>query len=111
MKLTDILCSRGFIAAFLIGYFGFFVLTIGILEVQGPGFAAGWVEYGFPFTYYISTCFGGDYISMGLLGNVLFAVILSGVTSLIINVIWCNVIKRSIDSFDSDAFRKKWYLG
>jgi hypothetical protein len=91
-----------FIGAFLLTYFLFFAITIYVLEIKKSGFGVGSMNYGFPFTYYTSTCFGGDYSWFGLIGNILFAAILSFVSGLISTQYWLK--------FSSPEFRAKWHI-
>jgi len=90
-----------FIGAFLTAYFLFFVITVFILDLKKDGFGVGSVEYGFPFAYYYSHCFGGYYSGLGLMGNILTAAIFSIVVGLVATHLWLK--------FSSPEFRAKWY--
>jgi len=101
-RMKELIRSRVFIDAFLITYASFFLVTHGILDISGPGVGVGTVNYGFPFTYYVSHCFGGTYISSGLLGNILFAAILGTIIG-----VFCAYVWKTLSSED---FRKRWNL-
>lgn len=108
--MKNLIKSKIFIGVFLIAYFAFFAITIFILEVKSKGFGAGHLEYGFPFTYYYSSCFGGDYLWSGLAGNILFAALLSFFVALGFVVLWSKRILPLWQKVTSSEFRKKWYL-
>jgi len=91
-----------FIGAFLTAYFLFFVTTIFILDLKKSGIGVGSMEYGFPFAYYYSHCFGGYYSWTGLTGNILTAAILSVVIGLISTHFWLML--------SSPEFRAKWHI-
>jgi len=57
--MTRFIRHRMFIGTFLFTYFLFFVVTVLIFEVKSEGPYIGFVEYGFPFSYYSERCFGG----------------------------------------------------
>lgn len=100
--MKKLIKSKIFIITFLIAYFSFFIVTIFLLEIKREGFGVGHLEYGFPFTYYYSHCWGGYYLWLGLIGNILFAFILSSISGLISSHFWLK--------FSSPEFRQKWYL-
>ena len=100
--MIGLIRSRIFAAAFFVSYFLFFYVTIFVLEIQGPGFGVGHTEYGFPLTYYYSHCFGGYYIWSGLIGNAIFASLMSAVIALACSRVWIQLW--------SPQFRAKWYL-
>ena len=110
MRALELIKTRIFITAFLISYFGFFIITIGILNIRSPGFAVGSVDYGFPFSYYQSHSFGGSYIMSGLLMNILFAFGLSMMLSFVASGLWVMVLKHRIYDFSIEEIRRKWYL-
>ncbi len=91
-----------FIGSFLTTYFLFFIVTIFILDLKSEGFGIGHLEYGFPFTYYYSHCFGGYYLWFGLIGNILTAAIFSSVIGLVCTHYWLK--------FSSPEFRAKWFV-
>jgi len=91
-----------FISAFLTAYFLFFVLTIFIFDLKKSGIGVGSMEYGFPFSYYYSHCFGGYYSWSGLMGNILTATILSTIIGLAAAHFWIK--------FSSPEFRAKWHI-
>ena len=110
MKITEIARKPIFIEVFVAVYFGFFILTMGILNVRRPGFAVGSTEYGFPFTYYQSHCFGGEYVYSGLLLNVMTALVLAAAVSLFVNAYWFLGIKPKLETLDLDELRRKWFI-
>lgn len=109
--MKEILKSKMFIGVFLLTYFSFFFLTIYVWEIKSSGFGAGWWNYGFPFTYYGSHCFGGYYLWSGLLGNILFAGILSAFGGAVLTYLWGVHLIGFYEKVTSDEFRAKWYLG
>ena|SRR5687767_14698840 len=103
--MKNLIKHKVFITAFLLTYFLFFVLTINLATAEisaGGAISAGVSNYGFPFTYYTSHCFGGGYSFSGLIGNIFVAAIVSSVAGLAAAHFW---IKSS-----SAEFRAKWYL-
>ena len=94
--------SKAFISIFLVTYFLFFVVTISILDLKTEGVGIGHLEYGFPFTYYYSHCFGGYYLWFGLIGNILAAATFSIVIGLVSTHFWLK--------FSSPKFRSKWFV-
>lgn len=100
--MKNLIKHKVFIAAFLAAYFSFFVVTIFLLDLKTEGFGIGSVDYGFPFTYYSSKCFGGYYLWFGLLGNILAAAVSSIVIGLISTHFWLK--------FSSPEFRSKWHI-
>lgn len=75
--MRKLIKHKVFIGAFLIAYSLFFVITIFILDLKSPGIGVESMNYGFPFAYYSSHCFGGYYSWLGLTGNILAAAIFS----------------------------------
>ena len=108
--MKSLLKSKIFIAAFLLTYFLFFVLTIYVLEVKTAGFGAGSWEYGFPFTYYYSNCYGGGYVWSGLFGNIFVAGIFGVVSGIVSTFFWRNHLLPFLQKISSEEFRKKWYI-
>lgn len=100
--MKNLIKSKIFIAAFLTSYSLFFVITIFFLDLKRDGFGVGSVEYGFPFAYYFSHCFGGYYSWSGLAGNILTAAMISGVIGLVVARFWLK--------FSSPEFRVKWHI-
>ena len=100
--MKNLIKHKVFIAAFLMAYFLFFVITIYVLNLKTGGIGAGSIDYGFPFIYYSSNCYGGSYLWSGLIGNILVAAIISFVTGL--------VSTHFRIKFSSPEFRAKWYL-
>ncbi len=82
--MKQLIKHKLFIGAFLTAYFLFFVITVFIFDLKKDGFGVGSVEYGFPFAYYYSHCFGGYYSWAGLMGNIMTAAIFGSVFGLII---------------------------
>jgi hypothetical protein len=100
--MKKLIRHKVFIGAFLSSYFLFFVLTISVFDVKSDGLGVGHTEHGFPFTYYYSNCFGGGYLWFGLIGNILFAMVLSIVVGLVSSHFW--------QKLSSPEFRAKWYI-
>jgi hypothetical protein len=100
--MKELIRSRVFISSFIIAYFSYFLITISKLNISGPGYGAGSVEYGFPFTYYESRCFGENFYPLGLLGNILFAALIGTIIG-----IFCAYVWKTLASED---FREKWNL-
>ena len=100
--MKSLIKTRTFIGAFLLAYFLFFAFTILILDLKSDGIGIGHLEYGFPFTYYYSHCFGGYYIWSGLAGNILFA----AVFGLSVGLAASHLRLK----FSSPEFRAKWHL-
>jgi len=109
-KLLSLIRKRIFIVTLLAGYFAYFVLTMAIFDISRPGFGVGTVHYGYPFTYFTSHCFGGNYDIGGLMLNILFALFVSAVISLFVSFTWLVTLKPKLEGFDIDAFRRKWHL-
>lgn len=101
--------SRAFISGFLLSYFLFFFLTVYVLDIKTSGFGVGSMNYGFPFTYYHSHCFGGSYSWNGLFGNILFAAIVSFAVGLISSYSWRKLSSPQFQTKWSE-FRTKWYI-
>lgn len=108
--MNNLIKHKIFIAAFLLTYFLFFVITIYILNLKTGGIGAGSMDYGFPFIYYSSHCFGGNYLLPGLIGNILFAAVLSFVVGLVSTHIWLKFLIPLWQEISSPEFRSKWYL-
>jgi len=100
--MNNLIKHRVFINTFLLAYFLFFVVTIFILDLKSEGFGVGHLGYGFPFTYYYSSCFSGYYLWLGLIGNILVAGIFSFVIGLVSTHFWLK--------FSSPEFRSKWHI-
>jgi hypothetical protein len=100
--MKNLIKRKIFIGTFLLTYFLFFIVTVFILDLKRDGVGIGHIEYGFPFVYYYSHCFGGYYLWDGLIGNVLFATVLG----LIIGLVMTHFGVK----FSSPEFRSKWYL-
>jgi len=108
--MKNILQSKIFIGAFLLTYFSFFVVTILVLDIKSEGVVAGWWYYGFPFTYYFSTCWSGGYVWSGLLGNIFVALILSFAVGIISVHVWRDHLIPLRQKVTSEEFRAKWYI-
>ncbi len=95
-----------FIGAFLTAYFllsvTFAIMTISIFDLRKSGITLGVMEYGFPFTYYTTHCFGSYYSWLGLAGNILTAAFFSFMIAL--------VVTRFRLKFSSPDFRAKWHI-
>ncbi len=100
--MKKLIRQKIFISAFLTTYFLFFATTIYILDLKKPGFGVGSLEYGFPFVYYYSHCFGGYYLWSGLAGNILTAGIFSLMIGSFASQIWLK--------FSAPEFRAKWRI-
>lgn len=100
--MKKLIKQKTFIGAFLISYFSFFVITIFVLDLKKDGIGIGSTDYGFPFIYYSSHCFGGGYSWIGLAGNILTAAIFSFVIGLTSTHYWLK--------FSSPEFRAKWHI-
>ena len=100
--MKNLVKSRIFIVSFLISYFAFFILTILVFDIKSSGIGVGSMNYGFPFIYFQSHCFGGNYNWLGLMGNIFFA----GILSFIIAFGVSNLKEK----LSSPEFRAKWYL-
>lgn len=109
-KLTGLLRSKVFITGFLAAYTTFFVLTLFIYPSNGRGFGVGTVYYGYPFTYYFSTCFSGGYLYTGLFGNILFAAVISLLMGMFATLIADRLVKPACRFVASEEFHRKWYL-
>ena len=100
--MKNLIRHKVFIVSFLMAYFLFFVVTVFALDLKKQGVGVGHLEYGFPFTYYYSHCFGGYYLWLGLIGNILVAGIFSFVIGLVSTHFWLK--------FSSPEFRSKWHI-
>jgi hypothetical protein len=100
--MKNLIKSKIFIVTFLMTYFSFFAFTIWIFEVKRDGVGVGHTEYGYPFIYFRSHCFGGSYDFQGLIGNIFFAFGLSFFVGLFFSHFWLK--------FSSPEFRQKWHL-
>jgi hypothetical protein len=101
-KMKALIRSRAFITSFIISYYSYFLITIRISNISRPGIGVGDQEFGFPFTYYEWTCFGGGYVYSGLFGNILFAALIGTILG-----IFCAYVWKTLASED---FRRKWHL-
>ncbi|HEY8561724.1 MAG TPA: hypothetical protein VIL74_15215 [Pyrinomonadaceae bacterium] len=108
--MKRILKSKLFIGTFLLIYFSFFILTIYVWEIKTGGAFAGSSNYGFPFTYYRSHCFGGSYNGVGMIGNILFAGILGVAGGVIFTFLWRNHLIPFYEKAASEEFRAKWRI-
>ncbi len=108
--MKNLIKHKIFIAAFLLTYFLFFVITVFILEVKKDGFGIGYVDYGFPFAYYHTTCFSAYYSWDGLIGNLLVATVLSVVIGLVSTHFWLKFLLPLWRKISSPEFRSKWYI-
>lgn len=100
--MNNLVKSRIFIVSFLVSYFAFFILTIFVFEIKKSGIGVGSMDYGFPFSYFHEHCFGANYDLQGLMGNVIFAGILSSIIAF--------GISNLKEKLSSPEFRAKWYL-
>lgn len=103
--MKNLIKHKVFISTFLLTYFLFFALTINLATPEitaGGAITAGVSNYGFPFTFYTSHCFGGNHFLPGLIGNIMFAAVFSFVGGIVAALFWIK--------FSSPEFRKKWYL-
>ena len=100
--MRNLIKHKLFIAVFLTTYFLFFVVTVSLLNLKKEGLGVGSFEYGFPFAYYYSHCFGWYYSWFGLIGNILVAAIFSIIIGLISTHSWLK--------FSSPEFRSKWHI-
>lgn len=107
--MSKLLKSKVFIGTFLLIYFSFFVVTIYVLDIRRDGIGVGHIAYGFPFTYYYSSCFGGDYLWSGLIGNILAAAVLSFVGGLSFAHLRTKISAPEFQTKFAE-FRAKWYL-
>lgn len=108
MKMRNLIKHRVFISTFLFVYVSFFFSTIYVFEIKNAGIGVGNWEYGFPFIYYNSHCFGGSYIYEGLIGNILFAIILSFLLGLISSYVLQNLLLQFYSKLTSKEFLNKW---
>lgn len=102
LKMRQLIKHKVFIGAFLTAYFLFFTVTVFILDMKKLGIGVGSMEYGFPFAYFYSHCFGGYYSWSGLIGNILTAAIFSVVIGMAAAHFWLK--------FSSTEFREKWHV-
>lgn len=100
--MRSLMKNKIFICTFLLSYFLFFVITIYVLEIKTSGFGEGSIDYGFPFVYYSSHCFGGNYLLASLFGNILVAAVISFFIGLISAHLGLKL--------SSPKFRIKWHL-
>lgn len=107
--MKSLIKTRAFAATFFLSYFSFFVITIFVLDIKRGGFGVGHLEYGYPFTYYYTSCFSAHFVWLGLVGNCVVAAVLSFgaglITARLLAIavwLWANVT--------SPEFRAKWYL-
>jgi hypothetical protein len=78
------------------------VIAAWSVEGWNPSIGVGSTNYGFPFTYYSSHCFGGGYVVPGLLGNAAFGCLIATGFAFAASNMWTK--------FSSPEFRTKWYL-
>lgn len=100
--MKNLIKLRVFISVFLTAYFLFFVVTVSVLDLKKSGIGVGSMEYGFPFAYYYSHCFGVYYSWFGLTGNILTAAIFSIAIGLVSAHFWLK--------FSLREFRAKWHI-
>lgn len=104
--MKKLIKQMAFIKAFLTAYFllsgVFAVMTISIFDLRKSGFTLGVMEYGFPFTYYTTHCFGANYSWSGLAGNILVAGIFSFGIGLAVSYFRLK--------FSSPKLRGKWHI-
>ena len=91
--MAHVIRHKVFIYSFLATYFLFFIVTIYVFEIKAAGVAMS-LEYGFPFTYYLSHCFGGTYLYSGLLGNVFFALTLATAVAMVCSYSWLKLLPK-----------------
>lgn len=108
--MKDLVRHKAFIFSFLLSYFGYFLLTVVILEVRQPQIGAGNAAYGYPFVYLYTSCYGGYYSYLGLLGNILFAAVLGTIVGLLFSYLWKNLFVPAWTKVTSDEFRTKYHL-
>ena len=108
--MKDLIKHKVFIGMFLLSYFLFFFMTIYVLDIKRNGLGGGHIEYGFPFSYYYSHCFGGHYIYQGFLGNLFIASLLATFIGLISSFLINRILPQIIAKVSSPEFRSKWYL-
>ncbi len=107
--MRQLIRSRVFAAGFFLSYGIFFILTMGVFDFTGEGGGVGHTVHGFPFAYYYSSCFGGDYLWYGLVGNVLFGSLVGLLIGLMAAFI-DGVVRRPDLVSRFREFRTKWYL-
>lgn len=100
--MREKLSSKVFSISFFAVYFGFVIATMYLFEFSSPGFGVGHVEYGFPFKYYYSHCFGGYYIWTGLVANLTVGAVFSFLTALSL-----ENLRRKLSS---PEFRARWHI-
>ena len=108
--MKNLIKHKVFIGTFLLTYFLFFSLTIFVFDFKTESGGVANYDYGFPFPYFHEHCFGGNYLWSGLLGNILFAAIISFVTGLVSTHFWLKLIVPLWQKVYSPEFRAKWYL-
>jgi hypothetical protein len=108
--MKNLIKSKVFIFTFLLTYFLFFVITISILDLKSAGGGVENFDYGFPFIYYHSHCFGGYYLWFGIVGNILFAAVFSIVFGLVSSHFWLKFLLPFWRKISSPKFRSKWYI-
>jgi hypothetical protein len=99
--MKNLIKSKIFIAAFLLTYFTFFIVTMWLFEYKAYTIGTN-SSYGYPFPYYHESCFGGGWDYEGLVSNVFFAFGLSFFVGLFFSHFWLK--------FSSPEFRQKWHL-
>ena len=105
--MSKLFKSKMFISTFLLTYFLFFSLTA---FVPFAGIGVGHTQYGFPFTYFYSHCWGGGYLWSGLIGNCFVAVGFGVIAGLVSTYLWLNWLTPIWQKISSPEFRTKWYL-
>ena len=108
--MKDLIKHPVFIVIYLAGYSGFFVVTILLFDMSSPGFGVGSVDYGFPFVYYSTHCFGENYNLEGLFGNIVFATLISCGLGVFCSGVWSLAVKPRLAGIDLEELKRKWYL-
>ena len=108
--MKSLIAHKLFIGSFLATYFSFFLVTVKILEIKRDAVFEGHLYYGFPFDYYYSHCFGGYYIWSGLVGNIVFAIVLSVVIGIASTLVWLKILLPWAKKISSAEFRAKWHI-
>jgi len=106
--MRDLIKQKAFIATFLIASSAICLISLIPIPFQTLSetlfgdepikLVAGATFYGFPFNYYASHCYGGNYYYPGLVGNILFAAILGTILGLIFSFLWKKVVFRKSDN-------------
>lgn len=100
--MKSLIWSRIFAVSYFFSYTAFLTLTMYFYDFVEDGIGAGHSIHGFPFGYYYSHCFGGNYLWVGFLGNLTVAALISLFIGLLVSQLYRK--------FSSPEFRTKWYL-